>query len=365
MRNQPIARELIPFVALLSLLSLLASCKKAPVENVSFSGGIRCAKSGSPAQTEAASCSSYQQSDALPDQPSPGVIRVAVGGDSRSDKSHILPWSLKEAKRRGAKAFFFLGDLEITEAKDKPFLSELPELGNIPFYPAIGNHEVDTFGILRGRNSETLKKIEKFKEEFHLTEPGVNLAPFPDTVVYSVDFMDKIHFIALDNVSHKGGGFGIGQLMWLADDLSKANAERKIILVGMHKGLANNPVTSHAMDEDGSAAVEDSEAALVLLKRYKAAMLFVSHSHMYAAYPQDKDGLLQVRLTGGMGAPLVKDLAEADGRFHHFLLVDVTPSDSQTSVHVQVVKWPCKPPCTPCTPPCEPSVSDIDETMEH
>jgi hypothetical protein len=290
---------------------------------------------------------------------------VAVGGDARSDTSHILPWSFKEAKRRGAKAFFFLGDLELTEAIDKKFVPGLEELGDIPFYPAIGNHEVDTFGILRGRNSDSLKKVEKFKSEFHLTDPGVHLAPFPETVVYSVDFKDKIHFIALDNVSRKGGGFGLGQLAWLAEDLSKANAEKKIILVGMHKGLANNPVTSHAMDEDGSSAVEDSEAALVLLKHYKAGMLFVSHSHMYAAYPQDKDGLLQVRLTGGMGAPLVKGLAEADGRFHHFLLVDVTPSDSQTTLHVEVVKWPCASPCTPCIPPCKASVSDTDETKDR
>jgi len=56
------------------------------------------------------------------------------------------------------------------------------------------------------------------------------------------------------------------------------------------------------MDEDGSGAVEDSEAALVLLRPFKAAMVLVSHSHMYAAYLQDKG--LQVRLTGGMGAPL-------------------------------------------------------------
>jgi hypothetical protein len=339
---------------------MLASC-----ENVSVSGGIKCARNGKQSKNETQSCSSYQQSDSLPDQPPPRVIRVAVGGDSRSDKSHILPWSFREAKRRGAKAFFFLGDLELSEAIDKRVLPELAELGDIPFYPVIGNHEVDMFGILRERNSESLKKVEKFKKEFHLTDPGVHLAPFPDTVVYSVDFEQKIHFIALDNVSRKGGGFGLGQLAWLAEDLSKANAEKKIILVGMHKGLANNPVTSHAMDEDGSGAVEDSEAAVILLEHHKAGMVFVSHSHMYAAYPQDRDGILQVRLTGGMGAPLVKDLAEADGGFHHFLLVDVTPGNSQTTLHVQVVKWPCTLPCTPCIPPCKGSVSDTEETKDR
>jgi len=155
-------------------------------------------------------------------------------------------------------------------------------------------------------------------------------------------------------VSRKDEGFGPAQLAWLEEDLKTARAARKIILVGMHKGLANNPVTSHAMDEDGPMAVKDSETALALLKTYKVPMIFVSHSHMYAAYSQEG---LQVRLTGGMGAPLVKGLAEGDGGFHHFLLVDVFPENSDSSVHVQVVKFPCGPSCTP-------SKSATDEWQE-
>ncbi len=203
--------------------------------------------------------------------------------------------------------------------------------------------------------------MEKFKKEF-LTAPGIHLAPFLDTVVYSADLEGGVHLIALDNVSRKGEGFGPEQLAWLKQDLETASAAKKIILVGMHKGLARNPVTSHAMDEDGDSAVRDSDTAFVLFKTYQVAMLFVSHSHMYAAYPQDpkdKDGL-QVRLTGGMGAPLAKGLAEAEGGFHHFLLVDVSPADSKSpvQVHVQVVRFPCDPPS------CTPSRSDTDESDE-
>jgi Calcineurin-like phosphoesterase len=220
----------------------------------------------------------------------------------------------------------------------------------------MGNHEVEIFGLIRGRNSESLEKVKKFKEKFLTTHTEVHLAPLPDMVLYSVDLDGGIHFIALDNVSRKGEGFGTEQLGWLEQDLKTASTARKVILVGMHKGLANNPVTSHAMDEDGPQAVKDSEAALALFKNYKVAMIFVSHSHMYAAYPQDKDGL-QVRLTGGMGAPLVKGLAEADGGFHHFLLADVFPDQSKTPVRVQVVKFPCKP-------PCKPSQSETDESQE-
>ena len=338
MRNRRAVQALSVLILAFSLC-LLASCKKG-----SRSTNIKCEN-----------CSSYQHSDSLPEQPPQSVIRLAIGGDARDDKSHVVPWAFEEAKRRGAKAFFFLGDLEITSAIEKRFLPQLAILGDIPFYPTMGNHEVETLGIVRLPKSESQLKVKKFKEEF-LTIPGINLAPFRDEVVYSVDLEGGIHFIALDNVSRKGEGFGPAQLAWLAQDLKTASAGRKVILVGMHKGLANNPVTSHAMDEDGPQAVRDSEAALALFNNYTVAMVFVSHSHMYAAYTQDKNGL-QVRLTGGMGAPLVKGLAEADGGFHHFLLVDVSPGDSKTPVRVQVVKFPCTPPCTP-------SKSETDESQE-
>ncbi len=65
-------------------------------------------------------------------------------------------------------------------------------------------------------------------------------------------------------------------------------------------------------------------------------MVFVSHSHMYAAYNQ---GGIEVRLTGGLGAPLVKGLRPDEGGFHHFLLVDVPPGETKTPLQVEVVKF--------------------------
>jgi hypothetical protein len=286
-------------------------------------------------------CAAYQRSESLPDQPQPGVIRLAIGGDSRNDDSHVLPWAFKEAKRRAAKAFFFLGDLEITRSLDRLIAPQLADLAGVPFYPMMGNHEVEFLGIFRSPDSKGA--VKEFKENF-LKAPVVKLAPFDELVAYSVDLEGDIHFIALDNVSLKGEGFvsrkdkgsGPNQLDWLKGDLQAASAANKIILVGMHKGLANNPVTKHAMDEDGPNAISDSDAALRLFENNKVAMVFVSHSHMYAAYRQ---GTVEVRLTGGLGAPLVKGLAEADGGFHHFLLVDVPPGGNKTPIHVEVVKF--------------------------
>jgi len=229
-------------------------------------------------------------------------------------------------------AFVFLGDMEITRLEDRLFMPQLRNLGGIPFYPVIGNHEVELFGAVRlssGRQAD-----EKFKDEF-LRKPGFRLASLPQ-IVYSAEIAKVIHFIALDNVSRRSEGFGYEQLSWLAEDLKAASAAKSIMLVGMHKALAKNPITTHAMDEDGPSAIRDSDAALALFKQYGVAMLFVSHSHMYAAYNQDG---IETRLTGGLGAPLVKGLAEADGGFHHFLLLDVLPGADKALLRVEVVRF--------------------------
>src|ERR1700733_5609343 len=75
-------------------------------------------------------------------------VRLIIGGDSRDDAAHVLPWAFSEAKARAAAAFIFLGDMELTPQLDEHFRSELPLLDPIPFYPALGNHEVKVFGFL-------------------------------------------------------------------------------------------------------------------------------------------------------------------------------------------------------------------------
>jgi hypothetical protein len=320
MTNRPIRLAFHGAVAAL-LLCCLVACKKS-----GRSSNIVCGDN----------CASYQRSDSLAEQPPQGTIRLAIGGDSRDDRSHVVPWAFKEAKRRGAKAFF-LGDLELSPSEDALFLTKLEDLKPLPFYPVMGNHEVESFGFLRRSVSKSRERVKTFKDRF--VKVPVNLAPFDDEVVYAADLEGGVHFIALDNVSRRGEGFGPKQLAWLEVDLKTASVAKKVILVGMHKGLAHNPVTTHAMDEDGPTAIKDSDAALALFKKYKVAAVFVSHSHMYAAYSQDG---IEVRLTGGLGAPLVKGLCACEGGFHHFLLVDVPDvpaGDNRTPVPVEVVKF--------------------------
>lgn len=315
MRNQRTAVALRWAIAAVVLLSLPA-CKSKSARSSSIR---EC-------------CAAYQQSDSLPDQPPVGVTRLAIGGDSRDDRLGVLPRAFQQAKKRGANSFLFLGDMEIDRKEDKLFKQELSNLQGVPFYPLMGNHEVELLGAIRlpgGKHA-----VDEFKEDFLATQ-GLKLAPIAE-VAYGADIGPTVHYVAVDNVSRHKEGFGAQQLAWLGEDLKAASAAKKVIVVGMHKGLANNPVTRHAMDEDGANAVRDSEIALSLFRQYGVALVFVSHSHMYAAYSQCG---IPVRLTGGLGAPLVKGLDEANGGFHHFLLVDVPSGDSTTPLRVEVVKF--------------------------
>src|ERR1700687_551435 len=308
------ARLVLHGVIAVSLLCCVVACKKG-----GRSTKIICGEN----------CGSYQHTDSLSEQPPQGTIRLAIGGDSRDDIREVVPWAFKEARRRRAKAFLFLGDLELTPAEDALFLRKLDDLDGGPFYPVMGNHEVESFGFLWRSDSKSRDRVKTFKQRF--IKVPVNLAPAEDRVVYAADLEGNIHFVALDNISRRGGGFGPEQLAWLEEDLKAASAAKKVILVGMHKGLANNPVTTHAMDEDGAAAIEDSDAALRLFSTYNVALVVVSHNHMYAAYnqhPINQPGI-EVRLTGGLGAPLVKGLRADEGGFHHFLLVDVPPGENK------------------------------------
>lgn len=249
-----------------------------------------------------------------PPLPSSGV-RFIVGGDSRNDAAHVLPWAFREARARQARAFLYLGDMEFTPSLDGRFEMALTLLDPVPFYPVLGNHEIKTLGFL---SLHTAHSERKFRARFLGTARTPVRSALEDRVVYSVDLPGSVHFVALDNVSQNG--FGAAQLSWLAADLDavRKGSSAGHIIVGMHKPLAHNGVSTRGMDGDGTQAVLDSDAALALFVRYKVDLIVQSHVHEFASFSQ---GGIPSYITGGLGAPLAR--AGPEHAVHHFLQIDL------------------------------------------
>lgn len=261
----------------------------------------------------------------------PAGYRYLAGGDSRNDSSHVVPWAFAEAKARQASGFFFLGDMEITPELDRWFRDELAQLDPVPFFPVLGNHEILNFGFMPVGVAAAEKS---FRAKF-LAGPRTPVkSALADKVVYSVDLPGGVHFVALDNVTQHG--FGPEQMTWLADDLTKAHGEAttKYIIVGMHKPLAHNGLSTHGMEHDGPASIADSEAALDLFQKNGVSLILMSHVHQFAKLEM---GGIPAYVTGGLGAPL--DPAPPEHAFHHFLQIDVTDA----ALEVTVVKFNGQP----------------------
>ncbi len=258
-------------------------------------------------------------------------IRYLAGGDSRDDKSRVLPWAFREARARGAKAFLFLGDMELTPQLDSHFRNELRDLDPVPFYPVLGNHEIRLFGFAPIGVGQAEKE---FRQHFLDTARTPVHSSLPGRVVYSVNLPGGLHFVALDNVSQKG--FGPDQLAWLASDLERARADARVrfVIVGMHKPFAKNGVSTHGMDQDGEPAIADSDAALALLQKHRVSLILASHVHEFAELEQ---GGIKSYITGGLGAPL--DRSGPEHAFHHFLESELGEKD----LTVSVVRFDGKP----------------------
>ncbi len=258
----------------------------------------------------------WPSSDSTVAPPVSGTHRYIIGGDSRDDSANIVAWAFRQAHARGASAFIFLGDMELTPTLDGHFSDELRILDPVQFYPVVGNHEVKMFGGL-SLNMRHSKK--RFRERFMDNARTPVKSSLPHAIVYSVDLPGGVHFVALDNVSQKG--FGEEQLNWLEKDLvaARGDAATSHVIVGMHKPLAKNPVTRHSMDDDGEGAVRDSAAALEIMMRHRVSLMVASHLHQFSKFVQ---GDIPSYITGGLGAPLTP--SGPQHAFHHFLQVDVT-----------------------------------------
>ena len=260
-----------------------------------------------------------------------GTTRIIVGGDSRDDRAHVLPWVFREARARGASAFLFLGDMELNPSLDAHFRKELDLLHPIRFYPVLGNHEVKVLGAFSLGQAAA---EQAFRKNFLDNGDTPVRSILPNKIVYSVNLPGHVHFVALDNVSQNG--FGRDQLDWLSSDLEAARSDPEVrhIFVGMHKPLAHNGVASHGMDSDGAQAEKESDEALAMMEHTRVELILASHVHQFIRFTQ---GGIPSYITGGLGAPL--NSAGPEHAFHHFLQVDVAGD----RVEVNVVRFDGQP----------------------
>jgi hypothetical protein len=246
------------------------------------------------------------------------VVRIAVYGDVRG--GHDVHGRLVAAMLRDAPDLVVAtGDLVLrgTDEGDWQRLFEVirPLAARVPYYPAVGNHDVGRSGDEERRMNETLALW-----------PGP-----PDRPEwahwYSFD-VGSVHIAMLDSNAYGEPA----QLRWLDADLAAARAAgTRAILAVTHDG----PWSRGVHGGNARAAVE----YVPVLERHGATILFSGHDHLYQ---RGKVGRLAYVVTGGGGAPLypvrcgvrgrprcARDGMERVASEHHYVLVTVYPDHAE------------------------------------
>lgn len=189
-----------------------------------------------------------------------------------------------------------------------------PLLGSIPYYPAVGNHDLGWEGADSKRDAS----------EIFALPAGPKDRP-PNAFWYSYDVAD-IHLVFLDSNAYELRA----QEAWLDADLAAARKrDVRAILAFTHDGPYSRGYHRGNLDA--------RTRYVPILTRHRVDMLFSGHDHLYQRGSQD--GLDYV-VTGGGGASLyapscgVKGKREcpvADGmralfREHHYLVLTINAS---------------------------------------
>lgn len=246
--------------------------------------------------------------------PAPGeVIRIGVYGDVRGGhRTHaaLIGKLLEEAPD----LVLASGDLVLHGSDDADwqqfFAVTAPLLAAVPYYPAVGNHDLGRAG----------DHARRFADHFALP-PGPADRP-PGTAWYSFDVAD-VHVVMLDSNAYDDAR----QRTWLEADLRAAAGARAILAV-THDG-------PYARGTHGGnpTAVRDF---VPILARHRVTLVISGHDHLYQRGRQDGVDYL---VSGGGGAPLYRVRCGVRGRprctrddgmrhvarEHHYAIVTIYP----------------------------------------
>jgi acid phosphatase type 7 len=244
--------------------------------------------------------------------PPAAVIRIGVYGDVRG--GHAVHRKIVEQMlREGLDLVAVTGDMVLRgpdEADWQRFFAVTRDLlARIPYYPAVGNHDLGWGGA------------------HHDTQSTFGLPPGPPgrpagAFYYSRDIAD-IHLVFLDSNAYDRPE----QETWLASDLAAARARKvRAIIAITHDG-------PYARGYHGGSAIARDRYVPILLAQ-RVDLLFSGHDHIYQR--GDAKGLRYV-VSGGGGASLygircgvsgrpkckIDDGMQMVAKEHHYLVVTI------------------------------------------
>jgi len=259
------------------------------------------------------------------------VIRIGAYGDVRGGHrvhAQLIARLVAEAPDLVVAS----GDLVLRGTDDADwqqfFAVTAPLMAAVPYYPAVGNHDLGKTGDLARRVTD----------QFALP-PGPADRP-PGAGWYSFDVAD-VHLVMLDSNAYDDAR----QRAWLEADLLAAAGARAIVVVTHDGPFARG---THGGNQQ---AVRDYVPILV---RHRVTLLISGHDHLYQRGEQDG---LPYMVSGGGGAPLYRVRCGVAGRprcarpdgmdqarsEHHYAIISVYPA------HVEVCpRQPDGAPLEPC-----------------
>jgi hypothetical protein len=266
--------------------------------------------------------------------PPPGsVLRIGVYGDVRG--GHEIHRRLTQALLDEAPdAVLVTGDMVLRGSDEgdwQRFFAVTAELlPRIPYYPAIGNHDLGRAGP-DGRRADEIFAMPP-------APPGRPEGAF----WYSVELSD-VHLVFLDSNAYERPE----QERWLEQDLAAARARNvRAILAVTHSGPYSRGI------HRGSPLAR--QRYLPILVRHKVNVLFSGHDHQYQ---RGRINGLDYVVSGGGGASLypvacgvpgkprckVEDGMRKVAKEHHYVMLTITP----TAIEL-CARRPDRSPLEPC-----------------
>jgi len=210
-----------------------------------------------------------------------GVIRFGVYGDTRG--GHAVHARIAESLLAEAPDFVVVtGDLVLRGSDEgdwQRFFQVAGELlARIPFYLAVGNHDL-------GRTGDEQRRVN---EIFDFPSTGGTGHPDP-AHWYSFD-VAGLHFAMLDSSAYDSAQ----QLAWLRSDLAAARrAGARALFAAVHHG-------PYSRGPHGGSQLA-RERYVPILAEYGVVLLFAGHDHIYQ---RGEAGGIRYVVSGGGGAPL-------------------------------------------------------------